>query len=843
MVEVNLTVTPDVRSFQAMAEKFGGEVSKQLSNVNRAMSGGVDRDKQGDPKQNVGQQLGKLAKMMPAGGMLADVGKAFKQGGMMTGVTAGVVSIVGFFKGMLSQSKIFSTVAQTFFKIVGVMLDMMLMPLLPYFMRFLQWWMSKGISWATDMGAKIAVIVPKIIAFFTTTKKVLDAILPFGSFMDWVKRFFIAWFAIWVIQKARAAIKGLTKGVQGGVKALRGLRGGRGAGKAGQALTRDQRWAKALGKGGAKKAGLFGRLGGSLGRGLGGLGRGLGSAGRGIMGAAKGGFGLGALGRRAGRLGGGRVGRIAGRIATRQGIALTARLAGGFIAKRGTSIAAGAAIGGGAGLAAFGVGAIPGALIGAVVGLVIGQATGVAIDAATGKGFDAKRAFVPLYSEVEDTKALLFKKNEETFKENSKEVLAAGTAINQKTQRALEDSTKRTIGNSYIPDTMGSYIGIYTKMEDESGLTKDTVETESRGLVGTILDFFASWPAAIMKVLNAVWGAIWGFFSETLPNAIGAALSAIGDFLGAVWDIGVAVIGAITGALSTAWNAISNFFTSTIPTAVGKVVSGIATWLAKGWDFLAGIWTYITDKLSTAWNAVSNFFTSTIPTAVGKVVSGIASYIAIGYDFLETVWTAITGKLSEIWGAISTFFTDTIPTAVGKVVSGVAEWIGKGFSFAATVWSCITGFLGSVWGAVKGFFTETVPNQAKAVVTKVGEWIGKGFSFASTVWSCITGFLGDVWSSIKTFVTVTIPNSITAVVTGVTTWISGVAALGWTWITTKIKKLADGVKTTVTNLIGNIIPDFDLGILYKFISQTSGDPPDMFIEHLVRSPLYLRRPL
>jgi len=62
MVDVNLVLTPDVRSFQAMAEKFGGEIAKQLSNVNKAMSGGIDRDKQGDPKQNVGQQLGKLAR-------------------------------------------------------------------------------------------------------------------------------------------------------------------------------------------------------------------------------------------------------------------------------------------------------------------------------------------------------------------------------------------------------------------------------------------------------------------------------------------------------------------------------------------------------------------------------------------------------------------------------------------------------------------------------------------------------------------------------------------------------------------------------------------------------------
>jgi len=200
-VQASFLLQPDTRQWQALFDKLGVGFAKQVANAGRAASGGVDRDKAGDPKQNVGQQLGRLARMMPGGSMFADVGKAFKQGGIMTGMVAGVVSIVGFFKSALSMSKIFTTISQTFMKVVGVMLDMMLMPLLPYFMRFLQWWMSAGIKWAQDMGQFIKRIVDVAIPILGFTKTIINAILPFGTISTWFKPFMITWFAAWAASK------------------------------------------------------------------------------------------------------------------------------------------------------------------------------------------------------------------------------------------------------------------------------------------------------------------------------------------------------------------------------------------------------------------------------------------------------------------------------------------------------------------------------------------------------------------------------------------------------------------------------------------------------------------
>jgi len=75
---------------------------------------------------------GPIGKM--AGGMM--------KGGIIGVATGAISTIMGILSKALGSSSIFTGVAAQFWKIAGVMVDMLLMPLLPYMMKFIQWMMT-----------------------------------------------------------------------------------------------------------------------------------------------------------------------------------------------------------------------------------------------------------------------------------------------------------------------------------------------------------------------------------------------------------------------------------------------------------------------------------------------------------------------------------------------------------------------------------------------------------------------------------------------------------------------------------------------------------------------------
>lgn len=194
-IEINATLGPDNRAWQAMFEKAGGAFAQQLSSAGKVLGGGYEKDKKtGEPLQKAGDKLGQLVRMMPAGGAIANVTTAFKQGGMMTGMLTGVVGIVGFVKGLLSQSKIFGAVSGAFFKMAGAMMDIALMPMLPLMMRFLAWFQRTGFALAQEWGKKLATGVEKIVSIVASINK----ILPLWTI---IKTTLALWFLRWTMGK------------------------------------------------------------------------------------------------------------------------------------------------------------------------------------------------------------------------------------------------------------------------------------------------------------------------------------------------------------------------------------------------------------------------------------------------------------------------------------------------------------------------------------------------------------------------------------------------------------------------------------------------------------------
>ena len=125
-----------------------GSMASPGSRMNTAMFG------QGGPGE-ITKGLGQIAKQLPGAGMMEGMAGAFKQGGPIGVITAGVSGMLGFVKQIMESSKVFQGIAGSFFKIFGAMADVFLLPFLPLAMRGMQMLMQH-IPMISDWGTKAA---------------------------------------------------------------------------------------------------------------------------------------------------------------------------------------------------------------------------------------------------------------------------------------------------------------------------------------------------------------------------------------------------------------------------------------------------------------------------------------------------------------------------------------------------------------------------------------------------------------------------------------------------------------------------------------------------------------
>ena len=159
----------DLKGFvTSMAKDLGAskETRSRIKSGFMAHGRGEDLPEGMGGKEKLGVQLGKvltgskgfegLGKQMK--GIAASnipMGKAFAAGGMMGGAMAGVGAILGIVKNALGQSSIFNTVAKSFWTIMGTMADIILMPMLPYMFKFIQWMMTSVMPWVLKVSEAV----------------------------------------------------------------------------------------------------------------------------------------------------------------------------------------------------------------------------------------------------------------------------------------------------------------------------------------------------------------------------------------------------------------------------------------------------------------------------------------------------------------------------------------------------------------------------------------------------------------------------------------------------------------------------------------------------------------
>ena len=69
---------------------------------------------------------------------------------------AGIGSILGIVKKAFGSSSILNTVAKSFWTIMGTMADIILMPMLPYMFKFLQWMMTSVMPWVLKVSEGVS---------------------------------------------------------------------------------------------------------------------------------------------------------------------------------------------------------------------------------------------------------------------------------------------------------------------------------------------------------------------------------------------------------------------------------------------------------------------------------------------------------------------------------------------------------------------------------------------------------------------------------------------------------------------------------------------------------------
>lgn len=214
--------------------------------------------------------------------------------------------------------------------------------------------------------------------------------------------------------------------------------------------------------------------------------------------------------------------------------------------------------------------------------------------------------------------------------------------------------------------------------------------------------------AGLVTAIIALWNT-----NEDFRNALISAWNAVKDAFFAVWD------------------AIAGFFTETLPNAWNSVVEwvkGIPAW----W---AGIWEQVGQFFFNIWNSIVSFFTETIPAWIQSVADWF-------WELPGKIWDALVGVVLNIvqWGLdMKKKAQEAVSSLINSIVGWFKELPGRivqiGKDIVNGLWEGITGAIGWLGEKISGFFGGIVDGvkgilgiaSPSKVFAEIGEFSGEGF--------------------------------------------------------------------------------------------------------------------
>lgn len=333
------------------------------------------------------------------------------------------------------------------------------------------------------------------------------------------------------------------------------------------------------------------------------------------------------------------------------------------------------------------------------------------------------------------------------------------------------------------------------------------------GSAGRMQTVFAKVTSGLDVGFHMAGSALSSFFSVLAANPVILIVAAVAALVAGIvilWNTNEgfrnAVIGAWNAIASTAQNvfgAIAGFFTNTLPAAWNSVVSffnGIPAW----W---VGLWTQVGQFFTDIWNSIIGFFTTTIPAWIASIgqwfqqlpynlglILGMA--VAAVMNFGVSVWNWITVTLPQIINGIVQWFQQ-LPGRIWlflvQIVTNIATW-------GANVWTSATTWVSNTVNAIIQWFQQ-LPGRIWTflvqVVTNIGNWGSNMWNYLSAEIPKIISGIGNWFAQLPGRVW----NFLLQVIRNVASWGSSM----WSTATQAASNVVKGVVSFFSNLPGNML--------------------------------------
>ena len=260
------------------------------------------------------------------------------------------------------------------------------------------------------------------------------------------------------------------------------------------------------------------------------------------------------------------------------------------------------------------------------------------------------------------------------------------------------------------------------------------------GLLGRALGMLRAFGGAAGGVL----GALAGWFTKTLPNALGV-------FFGWITRVGASVArflgGWLAGIVGRVFTPLRGWFTRVIPDALQAL-----------WRVFTSSWNGIQGLVSGVWgrlvagplSAARGWFTRVIPAALGALRS-----------VFSTVWNAVLSTVTRVWA-----------NTLGRVFTPIRTWLSQTIPGALRVFQ-------SVAAAVWSRFASIV-NGGRRAATAAFDLIKKGLSALGTWAGVIVTNIGKTFAGIKAKITEPIKYVVNSI-------IRDKLAAGWNFVAEKLR--------------------------------------------------------
>ncbi|MEB2279660.1 hypothetical protein LAV73_06550 [Lysinibacillus xylanilyticus] len=302
--------------------------------------------------------------------------------------------------------------------------------------------------------------------------------------------------------------------------------------------------------------------------------------------------------------------------------------------------------------------------------------------------------------------------------------------------------------------------------------------------------------------VQAIWGVINIYFVGKLLGPLKAFGSSAKSLLQAVWN---AIKGIFTNTLNAIKTVVTNIFNgikSTIQTVSNAIKSTISTVWNGIKSFISTVLNAIKSIVTTIWNGIKSFITAVlngIKSVVSTIWNGIKSVIS-------NVLNGIKFVVSSVWNGIKAVVT-TIVNGIKKVITTVWESIKK---TVETLMDGVRTAIENGWNKAKSFLEGiNLLQVGKDIINGLVKGITDSFGAVATA---LSGLTDKIPSWVKKALGIHSPSR---VMIAIAKWIPIGVAKG-------IESTTNVVQKATNMMVRSAIPDFtqNLSITKDMIQQT-----------------------